>query len=111
MKNKLIQTHNFFTSRAEAIPREKLGYLLLGLIFLSLVLYLSAIIFTVDESFKKDHLLKDLKLVRQDLQAKEELFTLALSDFYGNNAASFVATVEKNQQFVSRRENVAQAPG
>ncbi|MDP3785035.1 MAG: hypothetical protein Q8R12_03080 [bacterium] len=87
----------------------RLGLIFLGVILASLVIYIYGLNLAVWEGFQKDRLEKNLKVLRQDLQSRQEFFTSQLSQFYENEASAFVGAEVSKAQFVSRRSNVARA--
>lgn len=94
------------------LPGKQLSLFLLMIMLTGLAVYISALNLAVWEGFGKSRLEKNSKVLRQEIQAREEFFILSLNSFYEKNAAGFAASSGKNSaQFVSRRARVARAGG
>ncbi|MBI4059690.1 hypothetical protein HY406_01350 [Candidatus Giovannonibacteria bacterium] len=92
-----------------AMRQDRLGFILLVLIAMSLVVYIYGLNVAIGEGFQRERLEKELKVLRQDLQARQEFFISKLGQFYEDEAASFAEAEVGKAQFVQRRANVAQA--
>ena len=103
--NKTYETSH----RIGALRQDRLGLALLGVILVSLSIYIYGLNLAIWEGFQKDRLEKSLKISRQDLQSRQEFFISQLSQFYENEASAFVGAEASKAQFVSRRANVARA--
>ena len=93
------------------LPGKRLGLFFLMIILAGLAVYISALNLAVWEGFGKRRLEKNSKILRQEIQAREESFISSLNSFYETNAAGFASSNKNPAQFVSRRANVARAGG
>ena len=91
--------------------QERLGFSLLGIIFLALVTYISTLNIAISAAYQKGIISRDIKSIRQNIESQQEFFMLALSDFYEKHAESFGAADNSKELFVSRDSSVALRPG
>lgn len=111
MTKKILHIRHAVVSRVDSLPRDKVGFFLFGIIFLSLVLYISMLNMAVSSAYRSHLGEKNLRLIRQDIEVKEEAFISKLSGFYETHASSFETSASKKAVFVSRDSNVAFVAG
>ncbi len=105
----MTQSLRAIQKEMDTILSERLGYILFVLIGLSLAVYIFSLNAAISESYRKEKILRDSKLSRQELLEKEEVFAAKLANFYEKNTASFVAAEKVEPQFASRSSSVAEA--
>lgn len=82
------------------------------LLMAGLIIYISALNLAIWEGFDRARLEQDLKILRQDLEERQEFFMAGLNFFYEQNALLFSPNLKNSPQFVSREQNVARiSPG
>ena len=88
--------------------RQRIGILLLSAVVLSLALYISMLNLAITEEYRKEKILKETRLISQELHTREEFLIATLQEFYDSHAAAFISAAEE-PDYISRRANVAQA--
>jgi phage regulator Rha-like protein len=108
MTHRIGKTNHEPVAKIYILRESKLTFLLIFAIFLSLVIYISSIHIAISEGFEREKIQKDLKLLRQDIQNREELFMLKFSQFYDEYNSFFGLAETAGTHFVTRNQNVAQ---
>ena len=90
------------------LSRQRIGILLLSGVVLSLALYISMLNLAITEEYRKEKILKETRLISQELHTRDEFLIAKLQEFYDAHAAAFIS-IEQEPYYVSRAANVAQA--
>ncbi|OGF70439.1 hypothetical protein A3H65_01610 [Candidatus Giovannonibacteria bacterium RIFCSPLOWO2_02_FULL_45_14] len=90
------------------LPKEEKLLPLITVAAVSLLLiYITMLNMAISENFRKGELDRRIRITRQDIQDREEVFIAGLSGFYDQYSASFEKKEIPKQEFVSRESNFA----
>ncbi|MEK7084991.1 MAG: hypothetical protein AAB904_00515 [Patescibacteria group bacterium] len=88
--------------------RQRIGILLLSAVLLGLALYISMLNLAITEEYRKEKILKEARLISQEMHTRDEFLIAKLQEFYDARAAAFIS-IEQEPYYVSRAANVAHA--
>lgn len=93
-----------------ALSPKSILHLLVFFIVANLLVYIFSLNMAVWDGFRREKVQKNLRLLREDLQSREEFFVSSLTGFYEAHSGSLASPQSSEPRFVRRGENVAQAP-
>lgn len=108
---RFIDTNVRTADKAEALGQERLGAIFLILILASLAVYIATLNFAISENFRKESIEKKMRLVKQEVNEKEELLISALNEYYNERSSALTKAEEGEIKFVYRNGEVAKAEG
>jgi len=93
--------------RIQISKEEKLLPLITVAVVSLLIIYITMLNMTISENFREGEFDRQIRITRQDIQDRKEVFMASLSDFYDQYSASFEKKEIQKQEFVSRESNFA----